>query len=205
MILYCLHSSTGKKALVLGFTLAALVGCFITGPIVNTPGLVFLGFRLPLFSSQLAPVPTLKTAPLASSSARLGAATAQPIRIPLLKERKHGLHVSMRLNNQVEAPFLVDTGATYTVISPTLADELGIVVPDNGPSITLATANGLAKAPLVTIDRMAVNGYEMRQLQVVIRPLGDSTLDFDGLLGLNFFQDMDFAIKKDRLELSIAR
>lgn len=157
----------------------------------------FMGLRLPMFGARAMPVEAASLLP--ATPARTHA-----IHIPLLKERRHGLHVSMRLNNQVNAPFLVDTGATYTVISPRLAQKLGIIVPENGPTIMLATANGLASAPIVQIDRLSVKGYEMRNLQAVIRELGDSHLEFDGLLGLNFFQDLEFSVKKDRLELSVA-
>jgi clan AA aspartic protease (TIGR02281 family) len=97
---------------------------------------------------------------------------------------------------------LLDTGATYTIISPALARQLGIDTSTATQYVTLATANGTTQAPLVEVDDLALDGYHVKNIAVVVRSLGHDDLAFEGLLGLNFFKGTDLTITQDRLMVS---
>jgi aspartyl protease family protein len=127
---------------------------------------------------------------------------AQQISVPLIGDREQGLQVTVRLNHRHNTRFLLDTGATYTIISPALARQLGIDTSTATQYVTLATANGTTQAPLVEVDDLALDGYHVKNIAVVVRSLGHDDLAFEGLLGLNFFKGTDLTITQDRLMVS---
>jgi len=55
--------------------------------------------------------------------------------------------VHATINGRTEGLFLLDTGASYCVIAPAFARELG--VPPTGSFATVHTANGAVRAPVV--------------------------------------------------------
>src|SRR5881409_1215062 len=57
--------------------------------------------------------------------------------------------VRATLNGSVQGQFLLDTGATYCVISQSIARRLALRT--NGEHVTVLTANGQMNVPLVTI------------------------------------------------------
>jgi clan AA aspartic protease (TIGR02281 family) len=87
------------------------------------------------------------------------------------------------LNDRRTARFLVDTGAAISAVTPALAEELGID-PGRRPRIlTLQTAAGLTKGPLVKIPAIRVGDVEARDVAGVIHDLWPG---LDGILGNTF-------------------
>jgi aspartyl protease family protein len=82
---------------------------------------------------------------------------------------------------RTSSTFIVDTGASLTVISSALAAKLGLA-----PSgkIAVRTANGVADARLAMVDAMEVQGVRARHVQVAV--LDSLSPGMDGLLGLSF-------------------
>ena len=69
--------------------------------------------------------------------------------------------VRATLNGSVQGQFLLDTGATYCVISQGIARRLGLRT--SGEHVTVVTANGQMSVPLVTIryfDRLVAAGVK---------------------------------------------
>ncbi|MBX2861001.1 MAG: retroviral-like aspartic protease family protein [Vampirovibrio sp.] len=126
------------------------------------------------------------------------------VEVPILKQNHPGLRVHTLLNKKVLGTFLVDTGATHTLISPELAKKIGVKVTKSTPTLTVLTANGPIEAPLVTVDRISIGGVEVTQLPVVIQPLGNDR-SLTGLLGMNFFKNMELTLRDDKLILGIYR
>jgi clan AA aspartic protease (TIGR02281 family) len=120
------------------------------------------------------------------------------VEIPLLTQLNNSLAVPVLMNQKVMATFIVDTGATYTVITPRMAKKLGIVITPDTPRITIATANGAITAPKVTVPKLAIGGLEVENVEVIVQNLGDDLL-LSGLLGMNFFKNMDLTIRQDKL------
>ena len=93
--------------------------------------------------------------------------------------------VEATLNKKTAAKFVVDTGASYTVISSATAKELSIDTDQNTQPVTFQTANGLIQAPLVSLQSITVGGMEINNLTAAVHDVVPDGKVF-GLLGLNF-------------------
>lgn len=117
---------------------------------------------------------------------------------------KHGQVVVIQamLNNKRSAKFVVDTGASYTLISNALARELSIDVGSESKTLPFQTANGLINAPVTSLESISVGGMEIRDLPTAVH---DAIPDpqVAGLLGLNFLSNfkMDIDTQKGVIHL----
>ena len=117
---------------------------------------------------------------------------------------KHGAvaMVQATLNNRRAAKFLVDTGASYTLISNAVASDLGINLGANPKTLPFQTANGLINAPITNIESISIGGLEIRNIAIAIH---DAVPDpqVAGLLGLNFLSNfkLDIDTQKGVLHL----
>ena len=117
---------------------------------------------------------------------------------------RHGQVVIIQatVNKKWPAKFVVDTGASYTLISNALARELSIDIGPNAKTLPFQTANGLIQAPVTNLESIAVGGMEIRNLATAIH---DAIPDpqVAGLLGLNFLSKfrMDIDTQKGILHL----
>jgi clan AA aspartic protease (TIGR02281 family) len=119
--------------------------------------------------------------PTAPPSAPPAPATSLSARVPL--ERMDGGYVvQARINGRLMARLLLDTGASMTLLSPRVADQLGLAVQRN-PPVLLRTANGQVEAGWADVESIDVGGHRAGPLRVVIH---DAIKEADGLLGLNF-------------------
>jgi clan AA aspartic protease (TIGR02281 family) len=121
--------------------------------------------------------------------------------IPLEKHGQVAI-IQATLNNKRSAKFVVDTGASYTLISNAFARELSIDVGQNPKTLPFQTANGLIQAPVTNLESIAVGGLEIRNLPAAVH---DAVPDPEvaGLLGLNFLSNfrMDIDTQKGMLYL----
>jgi clan AA aspartic protease (TIGR02281 family) len=98
--------------------------------------------------------------------------------------------VRATLNGSVQGQFLFDTGATYCVISQSLARRLGLRT--SGEHVTVVTANGQMSVPLVTIRYFDLGSNRARDVKAVIH---DSVAPpLDGILGLSFLNNFAYVI-----------
>jgi clan AA aspartic protease (TIGR02281 family) len=110
--------------------------------------------------------------------------------------------VEATLNKKTAAKFVVDTGASYTMISSAVAKELDIDTEQNRRTAPFQTANGVIQAPLVSLESISIGGMEIRNLTAAVHDvLSDSRIA--GLLGLNFLSNfrMDIDTQKGVLHL----
>jgi len=87
------------------------------------------------------------------------------------------------LNGSPPARFLVDTGASVTLVSPGLARRVGIEPAPNVAGTALQTVTGHTVGAAGTIRSVRVGSIEARDVPVVIH---DPGLDVDGILGNTF-------------------
>jgi len=86
------------------------------------------------------------------------------------------------LNDRLKRYFIVDTGASFTLISRQIADELGIIIGENSPSIPASTVSGFILTPLVTLSSIRVGKAEMKDVDVAVYTMPSGS----GLLGNSF-------------------
>jgi clan AA aspartic protease (TIGR02281 family) len=110
--------------------------------------------------------------------------------------------VNARLNNTRNAVLLLDTGASLSIISTELMAALGIA---NQPTARMAwfnTAGGRIKAPIIQLDRLALDGVAVENIEVGVIGEFDNNR-FDGLLGMNFLRHFEFFIDQTENKLQL--
>jgi hypothetical protein len=101
--------------------------------------------------------------------------------------------VPVTLNNSVPARLLLDTGSPGLVISPELADRLGLFDRQDGTLLTTAGGiGGTVPAILSIVDTVKVGDAQAEFLPATIT-LIDSD-DYEGLVGMDFLANYRIAI-----------
>jgi len=122
--------------------------------------------------------------------------TATPSRIGQvpIKRRDHSVVIiDAKFNNRKQFDMLLDSGASLTVITRTMAQDLGIRPEHIVQTQTFSTANGLTEMPIVYIQSLNVGGLVARDVPVAV---AGPEMDI-GLLGQDFLQRYDVTIKRD--------
>lgn len=110
--------------------------------------------------------------------------------------------IEAMLNGKTPAKLIVDTGATYTMISAATAKELAIEPNESARRLPIQTANGMIQAPLTSLESINVGGVEMKNLTAIVHDALPNS-QVAGLLGLNFLSNfrMDIDTQKGLLHL----
>lgn len=109
-----------------------------------------------------------------------------PGEVIVVQSEDGGFHVMGVVNDQ-PVRFLVDTGASETVLSPADAERIGVDLTTVRFDQLSETANGTGYGARVTVDRLAVGPIVLRDVPVIINkaPMSSS------LLGLTFLQRLE--------------
>jgi clan AA aspartic protease (TIGR02281 family) len=107
--------------------------------------------------------------------------------------------VRATVNGTTRALFLLDTGATYCVLSSTLSRRLGLR--PGQTTLDLQTANGTVTVPLVELRTLDVGGSRAHAVQAVVHDAVQTPLD--GIIGLNFLNQFHYAIDPRRRTLRL--
>jgi aspartyl protease family protein len=120
-----------------------------------------------------------------------------PRRIELEPNAAGQYLVPGRVNGR-EVTFLVDTGATDVAIPAHLGERLDLAA---GQAVTVETAGGRTRAARTEIDRIAVGGIQLEDVDGTLNPAlsGDEIL-----LGMSFLRHLDLRLEDDRLILEAA-
>jgi len=129
-------------------------------------------------------------------SARSGWSTSTTAREARLSGDDSQLLVEARLNGRVSGVFLLDTGASYCVITPGMASRLGVSSDPEKESIALETPAGRIEAPMTTLRSVEVANASAGEVPTVIYPAVDEPLS--GILGLSFLRHFEFSIDARR-------
>ncbi len=106
--------------------------------------------------------------------------------------RKHELLLAeVVLNGRLKQYFIVDTGASFTLINKATARELGITVDETTPVIPIFTASSLIFTPMVTLSSIRVGEAEVENVDVLIYNMPS---DSAGLLGNSFLNKFKVVI-----------
>jgi clan AA aspartic protease (TIGR02281 family) len=109
--------------------------------------------------------------------------TTQPEGIEINLLRQHELMVAeVILNDRLKQHFVVDTGASFTLISRQAARELDLRIDETTPFIPIFTVSSLIFTPLVTLKSLRVGKVEMENVDALIHDMPSG----EGLLGNSF-------------------
>ncbi|WP_426043600.1 retropepsin-like aspartic protease family protein [Caulobacter sp. DWR3-1-2] len=153
---------------------------------VAVVGLLAFGY---LYRAELAEAPLRLRMAL-----NVGAPVATGERELRVAQTEGGAFVIVGQVNGQPVLFMVDTGATDTVLSPADARRVGIDVEHLNYDQTAETANGLGSGAAWTADRLAVGGLELGAFPMVVNkaPMGGS------LLGMSFLDELASFEVRDR-------
>jgi len=98
------------------------------------------------------------------------------------------LRVNVTLNDQVTAPFYVDTGASDVVLPESVARQLGLDL-SGARTAYYGTANGTIEQSLVTLDSVSLGSARAERV-----PASVSKTMSVGLLGLSFFNHFRYRV-----------
>ncbi len=116
------------------------------------------------------------------------ASSGRALEIPF-ELRGSAMFVYVKLNDQVTAPFIVDTGATDVAVPAHVAKKAGIHVTSDTPRATYQTANGRVDKPIIHLDAVQVGEVRVEG----VRGSVSEQMDI-GLLGGTFFNNFTFQI-----------
>ncbi|MBM4308480.1 MAG: DUF4124 domain-containing protein [Deltaproteobacteria bacterium] len=105
--------------------------------------------------------------------------------------RRHELWLTeVILNGSLKHYFIVDTGASFTLISRQIANELGIPINDTTPFIRVSSVSDVMLTPLVTLRSIRVGNAEVENVDTLVY----SMPSYQGLLGNSFLNKFKVVI-----------
>lgn len=124
--------------------------------------------------------------------------SAAPSKVSIPIEKNGAIVVvEATLNGKTPAKLVVDTGASFTMISTAMAKEVGINLDGTRRTLPFHTANGVIQAPLADLESIAVGGMEVKNLTAAIHDALPNTT-VSGLLGLNFLSNFRIDIDTEK-------
>jgi len=135
--------------------------------------------------------PPASIAPLRPKPSRsegfLDGAAGRTHRIPV-ERAGNSLRVMVRINNSVNAPFIIDTGASIVAVPRWVVDRAGIDLAGARTAL-FQTANGVIEKPLLTLDSVQLGTARVEGVQASV----SDTMEI-GLLGLTFFNHFQYEV-----------
>lgn len=124
----------------------------------------------------------------ASVEPRSAVRSRDVIHIPF-ERRGTLMWVTAVVNNRHSIPFLIDTGASGVSLPSGVVDQLGIRIRPDTPRVTVSTANGYVRVPVVKLDSVQLGGARVEGLYATVNPAMNV-----GLLGGSFFNNFKYSV-----------
>jgi aspartyl protease family protein len=103
--------------------------------------------------------------------------------------------------NGKEGDFIIDTGASYVMLSLAFAERAHIHY-DKKHTILINTAGGIRTAYLTTLDAVELQGLTSKSVLAAV--LTTMTSDFDGALGLSFLSRFSMRLDREKGQIEIS-
>lgn len=116
---------------------------------------------------------------------------------PFKREPENGLIiVSIEIDDKYELKMVLDIGATNTTIDSNALYLLGYDLKDNIGTVKIETANGIIETEVFELDSFSSLGLTKKKFQIQVYDFlaHDILSDYNGLLGLDFFEGTKFCI-----------
>jgi len=103
------------------------------------------------------------------------------------------------LNHRLKEHFVVDTGASFTLISRQLAKELDLRIDEGTPFIPISTASSVIFTPLVTLKSIRLGKVEVENVDVLIHDMPSG----GGILGNSFLNRFKVVLDPVRAKMTL--
>ena len=125
--------------------------------------------------------------------------TSPPVRAVQIARGQGGEFALHARINGVNAPMVIDTGATSVVLTYETARAAGLPLELLEYDVDVETAGGHTKAARLTLDRLAIGKLEERSVPALVVPHGQMKTN---LLGMSFLDRLEsWEVHPDRLLL----
>jgi aspartyl protease family protein len=126
-------------------------------------------------------------------------AAAQPARAVQIARGQTGEFALLAKINGVNAPMVIDTGATSVVLTYETAKAAGLPLELLDYDVDVETAGGHTRAARLTLDRLAIGKLVERSVPALVVPRGQMKTN---LLGMSFLDRLEsWEVRADRLML----
>lgn len=145
---------------------------------------------------------TVSLPPPAPAANDIATASTASLRSETVSVEMNGASVVVPvvLNRSMKTYMIMDTGSSFTVVTPAVAKKLGL---RSGSRVSVVTANGTIVVPLARLESLKVGSAEVHGLLVTVQNFSpDSRIE--GLLGLNFLSRFHSSIDSQRQALILA-
>ena len=146
----------------------------------------------------------MRTAKILAAMACLVAASAVAASEVALEKHGGALTVTATFNGRFTGRFLLDTGATYCVVSKDVGRKAKIKGRVGGETVRLITANGVIEASLGEARRIEIGRESARDVKVAVVS-DDPVPGLDGILGLSFLGQFSYSVDLDSSVLRLER
>ncbi len=106
------------------------------------------------------------------------------------------IEVSVMVNGRMQLPFIIDTGASMTLIPAWAAEMLGYRPQATSEWIRVQTAGGPRRLPYASLSRIEIQGLGLSDLPVLFGDLPGYDAS-RGLLGMDFLRHFSMAVDHD--------
>ena len=137
------------------------------------------------------PDPLQRFSETTPAPARIAPPTYQAHSTSRIAYERHGtlMKVVARLNDRIDVPFYVDTGASGISLPAEYVTRLGIQVNSSTPRVQVFTANGTISEPVVKIASVQLGSSRVEGLHATV-----SSVMQIGLLGGSFFNHFIYGV-----------
>ena len=118
-----------------------------------------------------------------------------------LKKMGGSLVVQVTLNKQRTAHLIVDTGASLTVLSTSIAIDLGILGTTDNELLTINTAGGSVQVNMNYLSSINIGNARAENIAVAIHDLPDIPEQIEGLLGMSFLKHFLITLDAEQARL----
>jgi Flp pilus assembly protein TadD len=106
------------------------------------------------------------------------------------------IEISALLNGSLQLPFIIDTGASMTLIPAWAAEQLGYRAQSTSEWLRVQTAGGPRRLPYASLGRIEIQGLGLSNLPVLFGDLPGYEAS-RGLLGMDFLRHFSMAVDHD--------
>jgi len=128
-----------------------------------------------------------------------------PNEIEVGRQGNH-LYVNALLNGNVNAKLLIDTGASFVVLSPDIAKRLDMGIEGSNPDVKMTLADGReVAAKLFKLDTISIGQVKANSVEAAVIYQENTFQGFDGLLGMSFLKLFKFEINLEKSKLILQK
>jgi len=113
--------------------------------------------------------------------------------------------VTVQLEGKYTFKMVLDTAASRTTIDATALYMAGYAIGNALETSTVETANGIVEVSIVEVDSLTALGHTVRRIPIQVYDfLAHGILsDYDGLLGLDFFENTVLCIDMNNSTINL--